>query len=260
MLPVTAVALLESIELLAAAAANLSERTIGGLEATDRGPALVEQGLMLATALAPVIGYDEAAKLAKEAFRSGRTIRELALERGMSPDDLDRLLDPAAMTGRGWAAGSAGAADAGASARTRWAWGRRWRSPRRDGVRASGRNAGRRIARRVGHEAPQSDAGPRRARDEPGPPGAGRASPPRPPRPLIRGSPGPCAGPPGRAPSVATAASELAAPVIAVGRRGTRRAARPSTRCPRPRSRAARSSSVASRAPMFAGRSRWRRR
>ena len=49
---------------------------------------------MLATALAPVIGYDEAAKLAKEAFKSGRTIRELALERGLAADDLDRLLDP----------------------------------------------------------------------------------------------------------------------------------------------------------------------
>ena len=40
---------------------------------------------MLATALAPVIGYDDAAKLAKEAFKTGRTIRELALERGMTP-------------------------------------------------------------------------------------------------------------------------------------------------------------------------------
>ena len=110
MLPVTAVALLESIELLAAAAANLSRRTIDGLEATDRGPALVEQGLMLATALAPVIGYDEAARLAKDAFASGRTIRELALERGLAADDLDRLLDPAAMTepGMDGAAGGSG--------------------------------------------------------------------------------------------------------------------------------------------------------
>jgi fumarate hydratase class II len=98
MLPVTAAALLESIELLAAAAANFSRRTVDGLIATDRGPALVEQGLRLATALAPVIGYDEAAKLAKEAFKSGRTIRDLALERGMAAEELDRLLDPAAMT------------------------------------------------------------------------------------------------------------------------------------------------------------------
>ena len=53
---------------------------------------------MLATALAPVIGYDDAAKLAKDALKSGRTIRELALERGMDPAELDDLLDPAAMT------------------------------------------------------------------------------------------------------------------------------------------------------------------
>ena len=61
---------------------------------------------MLATALAPVIGYDEAAKLAKEAFTSGRTIRELALERGMDAAELDRLLDPAAMTEPGLGGGS----------------------------------------------------------------------------------------------------------------------------------------------------------
>jgi len=108
MLPVTAAALLESIELLAAATANFSARCIEGLTATERGPGLVEQGLMLATALAPVIGYDEAARLAKEALKSGRTIRELALERGMDPDELDRLLDPAAMTEPGLGGGPGG--------------------------------------------------------------------------------------------------------------------------------------------------------
>ena len=108
MLPVTAVAMLESIELLAAATANLSRRVVDGLVATERGPALVEQGLMLATALAPVIGYDDAAALAKEAFKSGRTIRELALERGLAAEDLDRLLDPATMTEPGLGGGPAG--------------------------------------------------------------------------------------------------------------------------------------------------------
>jgi len=108
MLPVSTVALLESISLLAAAAGNFSARCIEGLTATDRGPHLVEQGLMLATALAPVIGYDEAAKLAKAALASGRTIRELALERGMDPSEVDRLLDPAAMTEPGLGAGGAG--------------------------------------------------------------------------------------------------------------------------------------------------------
>jgi len=108
MLPVAAAALLESITLLAAAADNFSARAIEGLSATERGPQLVEQGLMLATALAPVIGYDEATRLAKDALKSGRTIRELALERGMDPVDLDRLLDPASMTEPGLGGGTAG--------------------------------------------------------------------------------------------------------------------------------------------------------
>ena len=108
MLPVAAAALLESITLLAAAADNFSARAIEGLVATERGPQLVEQGLMLATALAPVIGYDEATRLAKDALKSGRTIRELALERGMDPVELDRLLDPASMTEPGLGGGTAG--------------------------------------------------------------------------------------------------------------------------------------------------------
>ncbi len=108
MLPVTAVALLESIALLAAAARNFADRAVTGLTATERGPALVEQGLMLATALAPEIGYDAATALAKAAFKSGRTIRALALEQGIAPDRLDELLDPAAMTEPGLGGGAAG--------------------------------------------------------------------------------------------------------------------------------------------------------
>ena len=56
---------------------------------------------------APVIGYDEAAMLAKEALKLGRTIRELGLERGMDPAELDRLLDPASMTEPGLGGGPA---------------------------------------------------------------------------------------------------------------------------------------------------------
>jgi fumarate hydratase class II len=63
---------------------------------------------MLATALAPEIGYDQAAALAKDAHKQGRTIRELALERGMDAETLDRLLDPAAMTEPGLGGGPAG--------------------------------------------------------------------------------------------------------------------------------------------------------
>jgi len=108
MLPVTASAFLESVTLLGRAADNFSSRCVEGLTATERGPKLVEQGLMLATALAPVIGYDEAAKMAKEAFKSGKTIRELALERGMSAEQLDELLDPAKMTEPGLGGGPGG--------------------------------------------------------------------------------------------------------------------------------------------------------
>ena len=108
MLPVTAGALLESITLLAAAARNLADRAVAGLTSTARGPALVEQGLMLATALVPEIGYDAVAALAKEALKSGRTIRELAAERGIAPDRLDELLDPAAMTEPGLGGSPAG--------------------------------------------------------------------------------------------------------------------------------------------------------
>jgi fumarate hydratase class II len=107
MLPVTAVAVLESIALLTAGARNFADRAVAGLTATERGPALVEQGLMLATALAPEIGYDAAAALAKEAFKTGRTIRDLATERGIAADRLDELLDPASMTEPGLGGGPA---------------------------------------------------------------------------------------------------------------------------------------------------------
>jgi fumarate hydratase class II len=108
MLPVTAVALLESITLLAAASRNFADRCVSGIVATSRGPELVEQGLMLATALTPEIGYDAAGALAKEALKSGRTIRDLATERGVAPDRLDELLDPAAMTEPGLGKGGGG--------------------------------------------------------------------------------------------------------------------------------------------------------
>ncbi|HVB78069.1 MAG TPA: class II fumarate hydratase [Candidatus Nitrosotalea sp.] len=98
MMPVAAISLLESIQLLAASALNFSRRCVVGIQATERGPQMVEQGLMLATAFAPVIGYDAAAQMAKEALKSGRTIRELAREKGFSEPDLDRIMDPARLT------------------------------------------------------------------------------------------------------------------------------------------------------------------
>jgi fumarate hydratase class II len=98
MMPVAGQAILESITLLAAATRNFSERCVEGLQATDRGPELVERSPMLATALNPVIGYDEAAKLAKESIRTGRSIRQLARGRGVSERELNRVLDLGKMT------------------------------------------------------------------------------------------------------------------------------------------------------------------
>ena len=99
MLPVIAHNLLQSIELLASTADNFTDQLVVGLRATDRGPALVEQGLMLATALAPEIGYDRAADLSKEAYKTGKTIREIARERTeLSEEQLDDLLDARKMT------------------------------------------------------------------------------------------------------------------------------------------------------------------
>jgi fumarate hydratase class II len=95
MLPVAAYNLLEEIELLARAAKNLAGRAVDGITATERGPALLEQGLAICTALVPAIGYDAAAAIAHEAYRSGRTVREVALERSqIAPEEVERLLDP----------------------------------------------------------------------------------------------------------------------------------------------------------------------
>ncbi|HWQ28795.1 MAG TPA: class II fumarate hydratase [Dehalococcoidia bacterium] len=99
MMPLCGYSLLQSIEVLGAAARNFARQCVAGIEATSRGPELVERGLAIATGLAPVIGYDAAAEIAKEAARSGRTIREVALERsGLTAEQIDRALDPAAMT------------------------------------------------------------------------------------------------------------------------------------------------------------------
>jgi fumarate hydratase class II len=109
MLPVAAHNLLQSISLLASATRNFTGRLVKGLKATDRGPKMVEKGLAIATALVPAIGYDLAAEISKEAFRTGDTIREVARRRTqLSEEELDRLLNPEAMTEPGLGAGPAG--------------------------------------------------------------------------------------------------------------------------------------------------------
>lgn len=103
MMPVVAYNLLQSINLLGKAAKNLEEQCIRDIRATSRGPEMVEKGLMLGTALAPVVGYDTAAEIAKDAAKTNRTIREVAREKtSLSEADLDRILDPAPMTEPGF--------------------------------------------------------------------------------------------------------------------------------------------------------------
>jgi fumarate hydratase class II len=100
MMPVIAHDLLESVELLAAVTRNFKARLVDGLEADrERATAFVEQSLAMATVLAREIGYDKAAALAKEAYASGRTVREVAREKsGLTEARLNELLDPRAQT------------------------------------------------------------------------------------------------------------------------------------------------------------------
>lgn len=110
MLPVIAYNLLQSIELLASSAMNFAARCIEGLKADEeRCRNTIEQSLAMCTALAPEIGYDAAAKIAKEAYRTGKTVREIACSQKVLPDErLNALLDPWRMTEPGGPVGSAG--------------------------------------------------------------------------------------------------------------------------------------------------------
>jgi fumarate hydratase class II len=99
MLPLAAHNLVQSIEILGAATRNFAERCVRGIKATGRGPELVERGLAICTGLVPLIGYDAAAKIAKDAAKSGRTVREVAREStSLTAEQLDAALDPFRMT------------------------------------------------------------------------------------------------------------------------------------------------------------------
>src|SRR6185436_16511897 len=88
MMPVMAHNLLESIRLLAVSANNFTDRCISGIVADAvRCNDMIEKSLAMCTALAPEIGYDEAAAIAKESFRTGKTVREIALQRKILPAD-----------------------------------------------------------------------------------------------------------------------------------------------------------------------------
>lgn len=101
MLPVMASNLLQSIELLGRAAENFSVRCVEGIKADEkRCRDSIEKSLAMCTALAPEIGYDAAAKIAKVAYQTGKTVREIAIDQEILPEArLNELLDPWRMTG-----------------------------------------------------------------------------------------------------------------------------------------------------------------
>ena len=100
MLPVIAHNLLQSIRLLGSVAKIFAEKCINGITANEaRCRAFVENSLAMCTALAPVIGYEKAAAIAKEAHTTGKTVREVAMEEKVLPEaQLKELLDPLKMT------------------------------------------------------------------------------------------------------------------------------------------------------------------
>ncbi|WP_411816118.1 class II fumarate hydratase [Hyphococcus sp. DH-69] len=99
--PVIAINVLQSIRLLADASNSFTDRCVVGIEANEeRIKSLMEQSLMLVTALAPVIGYDNATKIAKTAHKNGTTLREEAVSLGfVSAEEYDRIVRPADMVG-----------------------------------------------------------------------------------------------------------------------------------------------------------------
>jgi aspartate ammonia-lyase len=101
--PIIAYRLLRSIETLRNGFVVLRERCVDGITANPaRMRQFVEQSIGIVTALVPTIGYERASAIAKEALESRRGVYELVLEKGLlSRDELDRLLNPDAMTGKG---------------------------------------------------------------------------------------------------------------------------------------------------------------
>jgi fumarate hydratase class II len=99
-MPVMAEAMLDSILLLANASRMFTGKLLRELEVdAERCEQLIDQSLMMVTSLAPAIGYDTAAKLAKQALAEGKTIRQLVGEEGLvPPKELKKLLDPDRMT------------------------------------------------------------------------------------------------------------------------------------------------------------------
>ena len=100
MMPVMAYNLLQSIRLLTNGVRVFTEKCVTGLKAdVERCREMIEKSLAMVTALSPRIGHDRAAEIAKEAYRTGKTVREVAREKGvLPPKELAKVLDPWKMT------------------------------------------------------------------------------------------------------------------------------------------------------------------
>jgi fumarate hydratase class II len=98
--PVLAYCMLQSVRLLADAARSFTDNCVAGIRANEpRIRDLMERSLMLVTALAPKIGYENAAKIAKAAHANGTTLRDEAIRLGyVSAADFDRIVRPEKMT------------------------------------------------------------------------------------------------------------------------------------------------------------------
>jgi fumarate hydratase class II len=98
--PLLAYCMMHSLQLLADVARSFTEHCVEGIRANEkRIQELMERSLMLVTALAPKIGYDNAAKVAKSAHASGTTLKEEAVRLGLvSAAEFDRLVQPSKMT------------------------------------------------------------------------------------------------------------------------------------------------------------------
>jgi fumarate hydratase class II len=100
MMPLMADTALESVRLMSNAVRTFTKLCLAGMEANaETCQSAVENSLSLVTALNPLIGYEQAAALAKEAFKTGKTIRQLCIEKNILPEDqLNEALDPWRMT------------------------------------------------------------------------------------------------------------------------------------------------------------------
>ncbi|MFO7962208.1 MAG: class II fumarate hydratase, partial [Nitriliruptoraceae bacterium] len=98
MIPMMVRNVIESENLLANVSRVFVDKCIAGTTETGQGTAYVERSLMQVTALVPELGYERAAEFAKQAHKTGQTLREVALEEGVAEETLDRVLDYKRMT------------------------------------------------------------------------------------------------------------------------------------------------------------------